>query len=1322
MDNWLVYYVEDSPAPAHGLHQYTQTLETNDGREIFESGDRSDLPRMMRLASALEDAIQQMRAFFNVRENDQLSLLIEGRLENDESIDIGLPRHPNSYFTVERILDVISEKLTSAQTLKSQFNLVWVYYQTLENQIFGYAFRGDWSKFVATKQSFIQIHPEHDPYRHENECFVQWIVMCLAFWKREHPEAEFTETFNYLRIKQNTLSNFRGQRGFKFRHGFAKRFKSIFPNRDRDFSLLKEIEDQLPIRFCLYGFSPEERTFKIVYPAANVLPYADEKFTCFGVCHKSNQILTHVDFVVNADAIDLFPLHLNSKGKTPTGHVCRKCFQFYVLNPFCKHGKTDEEIAKRTKNNIRNKQCESCPQCHVCDGICSYCMRPKAECVPHHPTKCTECFKICPSFDCLKTHLDLNFCRGYREKYTPTATCFLCGEEPHEGGCFLTRKSLKKPSTEYAVYDFECALDEQNHHVPYCVTVCFPYGHKKLDVLESKYPFKKVSNVSVFVFWGLHTEQFWEFLTDDLLRGFCFFAHNARAYDSILIKSYLWKVKGWVSQDICRGRKFLQLSYPKYELTFRDSLCFIPTTLRSLSSDFGIEEFRKGYFPHKWMTVERFLSIPPNGIVEHPGAEFFESDLSKKEQKEFQEFLSEFLKLKDWNVQQDAIEYCISDTILLSETLKRFRDETMTMCETIERSADTEMEPFDPFCYMTLPSSMMSFYFSQCLPEKTIACIDRYMINVEAKARAWLNSIGKQHCWTWEMDQGCQITGREEKDLYLFYACELNGCVTCFPKIRQGQWHPRMQSTYEKARQRREQGERSFMDQGFKLHIFWEHDYREQDMDPLFVGLDPRDAYKGGKTELYKLRVPGECAMVDFVSQYPTVCYGESVDPLNLEQESIMKWDLPIGQPIRLYRPENYDFNSDRLGIAKILVLPPRQLYAPLLSYRLEGAYGELEVCYGCCRTCMETKSYSCGHSPQERAFIGTWTLSEIRYALTLGYSVEQVVEVWEYPQKSHTLFRSFIVPFMYNKIVSKSTGLVSDGKFTAKGNQVAQYLRDIMNREIKCEEFSNSPARRTVAKLIQNAFTGKWGQRDVFTCTASFTEKDTWESAQLLNNPNVSIQSAMVMPGQCVTINYESVRGAALSGLRKKNDHIVAHITAYGRMMLNRVEQALKKDLVYVDTDSAYHRQTDSPVYRTGFRTGDLELECSSLHNWAALARKSYAYETEGKTVVKQKGIAMKCSLEPFFSPEKLLNLIQSTKRKMEDVDEEEHTVKKFKSHQPTIKVPQIHFRTEKQHLDVFKQTQTSLKDTRLNVFSSKRMICWSDDGVLDTLPYGYH
>ena len=77
-------------------------------------------------------------------------------------------------------------------------------------------------------------------------------------------------------------------------------------------------------------------------------------------------------------------------------------------------------------------------------------------------------------------------------------------------------------------------------------------------------------------------------------------------------------------------------------------------------------------------------------------------------------------------MKSDAIEYCISDTLLLGETLKVFREDTMDMTKGMERSDDVDMVDFDPLVHVTLPSAVMKFYLGQMLPTKTIPIIDRY--------------------------------------------------------------------------------------------------------------------------------------------------------------------------------------------------------------------------------------------------------------------------------------------------------------------------------------------------------------------------------------------------------------------------------------------------------------------------------------------------------------------------------------------------------------------------------------------------------------------
>src|SRR5690606_37782550 len=157
-------------------------------------------------------------------------------------------------------------------------------------------------------------------------------------------------------------------------------------------------------------------------------------------------------------------------------------------------------------------------------------------------------------------------------------------------------------------------------------------------------------------------------------------------------------------------------------------------------------------------------------------------------------------------------------------------------------------------------------------------------------------------------------------------------------------------------------------------------------------------------------------------------------------------------------------------------------------------------------------------------------------------------------------------------------------GHFTDFGNQVAEYLKE-MNQYIedqpavpKPEDFQNSPVIRTTNKLIINALYGKFGQRPTWPCSAVFTEsdEDIKRCDQLIVDESSIIQSFELIPRKrpeddkeemIAVISYEK-NYASSRGDTKKHDIIAAHITAYGRIMLNRAAQLVGQRMLGCDTD----------------------------------------------------------------------------------------------------------------------------------------------------------
>jgi hypothetical protein len=195
---------------------------------------------------------------------------------------------------------------------------------------------------------------------------------------------------------------------------------------------------------------------------------------------------------------------------------------------------------------------------------------------------------------------------------------------------------------------------------------------------------------------------------------------------------------------------------------------------------------------------------------------------------------------------------------------------------------------------------------------------------------------------------------------------------------------------------------------------------------------------------------------------------------------------------------------------------------------------------------------------------------------------------------------------------------------------------------------------------------------------------------------------------------------------------------------MLHRVEHAIGRGMVYVDTDSAYHilKPEYCAKYKVGFRTGDLELELKHGVQWRGLGRKSYVYsKIDGRTVCRQKGVRINLGNMQAFTPQNVIRLIEASRsirerlRENEEVEEEEVSavlsiqdcVKRQKA-LPSIDVPQRQFITERvKHTTLLqKRTVTRLKRTVFRIYATKRRICWrqyqQDSNILDTLPFGFH
>ena len=118
---------------------------------------------------------------------------------------------------------------------------------------------------------------------------------------------------------------------------------------------------------------------------------------------------------------------------------------------------------------------------------------------------------------------------------------------------------------------------------------------------------------------------------------------------------------------------------------------------------------------------------------------------------------------------------------------------------------------------------------------------------------------------------------------------------------------------------------------------------------------------------------------------------------------------------------ENFDDISTYFGLIKCTVLPPRDLFHPVLPYRTQG-----KLMFPLCKTCADTRQQTpCTHSDNERAIEGTWCSVELEKALGKGYRLLKIHEVWHFPATSDELFKEYINTFL--KIKQEASGYPKD-------------------------------------------------------------------------------------------------------------------------------------------------------------------------------------------------------------------------------------------------------------------------------------------------------
>ena len=545
-------------------------------------------------------------------------------------------------------------------------------------------------------------------------------------------------------------------------------------------------------------------------------------------------------------------------------------------------------------------------------------------------------------------------------------------------------------------------------------------------------------------------EEFCKGLLNDKFKGYSFIAHNSKGYDCHFVLKWLID-QGIKPYCIYNGAKIMFMEIPKLSIRFIDSLNFLQMPLKSFPETFGMNELKKGYFPHYFNKEcnKNYVGTMPS--KKHYGYNQMKPDERSKFLKWYEERVIENYVF-DFKI--EIREYCRSDVDILRRGIVKLREDFI------------QLENINPLRYITIASVCMTIYQSNYIPKKTIAIVPEYADNFSKTSIMWLNYVSNgvniKHALnggekkltiddkTYKVDGFCE----ETNTVYEFYSCFWHAYPKCYkPNIINTKNQKDMGTlndlTVEKSDTIKNAGYNHVST--YKCQLTKNKEFQtfaKNFTQEIVKPLNPRDAFYSGRTNAIKLLYDfkeNECGRyVDFCSLYPTVQYYQK---------------YPIGHPTKIFNPEKSWYE-----LIKCKVVPPRKLYHPVLPQRIKVDSYE-KLVFPLCKTCAETRNqYECKHTDAERSFIGTWTTDEVSKAIDKGYKVLRTYEVWYFNRSTDALFKGYIRRFMKIKLES------SNYDFKMKEEEVNVKARIKDSLDIDIEKFEFNAGLRSIAKLCLNS------------------------------------------------------------------------------------------------------------------------------------------------------------------------------------------------------------------------------------------------------------
>ena len=718
-----------------------------------------------------------------------------------------------------------------------------------------------------------------------------------------------------------------------------------------------------------------------------------------------------------------------------------------------------------------------------------------------------------------------------------------------------------------------------------------------------------------------------------------------------------------------------------------DSLNFIQQPLSSFPKTFGLNELKKGYFPHYFNK-----NCNQNYIGEIPSKKHYGyNQMKTQDRQKFLQWYDDRLNENCiFDFKKELIDYCRSDVDILRRCMLKFRQDFINQ------------ENIDPLKYITIAGVCMAIYRGNYMPKNTIAVVDNFVQTEShsAVSIAWLDYISKknkikiQHALEGgekvikcsnnklKVDGFCESTNT----VYEFQGCFWHGCPDCYkPDVINTKNQCDMGTLYNKTQDKNNK----ITTAGYNIIEMWEcklkndkcfQQYYKNDWNREVVGpLNPRDAFYGGRTNatklMYKFKEGEFGKYVDFCSQYPTVQFYKK---------------YPIGHPEKILSPEKYD--TQWYGFIKCKISPPRELYHPVLPRKINCGKSE-KLMFPLCVSCAKTKQQEkCHHSENERSFIGTWTTDEVNKAIEKGYIITQIYEVWHFKKSSDDLFKGYIKKFMKLKLEST--------KYNFKNNNDEMIFRNKVkkNLDIELGELHENSGLRAIAKMCLNSLWGKFGQRHNLNQNKYVT--DINEFYQVVLDDTIGNLNMNFITDEMVQMSY-TYKDQFVDNSYNTNIYVACFTTSSARLMLYDKLDYLNEQVLYFDTDSIiYIEPKNSNLIETGDMLGDLtdELDGKSINNtFVSGGPKNYSFiygDNKQKCVIK--GFTLNHENSQILNHTNMISMVKGEIKELTLVNENKITRQN-------------------------KQIVNKYEEKAYNFGYDKRAIKHISESCIETYPYGY-